>query len=109
MLLDLLSTVFFNEPPSTEINTRRVDHLYQDRHESGVRFFLHYGDMTDSTSLIRLIDTVQPTEIYNLAAQSHVQVSFETTEYTANTAAKTGRATCRERVLQYVEISVVAV
>src|SRR3546814_7105148 len=87
MLLDLLSTVFFNEPPSTEIYTRRVDHLYQDRHESGVRFFLHYGDMTDSTSLIRLIDTVQPTEIYNLAAQSHVQVSFETPEYTANTDA----------------------
>ena len=72
---------------SSSINTARVDHLYQDPHETGVRYFLHYGDMTDATSLIRLIDEVQPVEIYNLAAQSHVQVSFETPEYTANTDA----------------------
>jgi GDPmannose 4,6-dehydratase len=72
---------------SSSINTSRVDHLYRDRHDSNVRYFLHYGDMTDATSLIRLIDEVQPVEIYNLAAQSHVQVSFETPEYTANTDA----------------------
>ncbi|WP_286885385.1 GDP-mannose 4,6-dehydratase [Aneurinibacillus sp. UBA3580] len=65
-------------------NTARIDHLYQDRHEEDVNFFLHYGDMTDSTNLIRIIQDVQPDEIYNLAAQSHVQVSFETPEYTAN-------------------------
>jgi len=69
---------------SSSFNTARVDHLYQDPHRSGVRFFLHYGDMTDSTNLIRIVQDVQPTEIYNLAAQSHVQVSFETPEYTAN-------------------------
>ncbi len=72
---------------SSSINTGRVDHLYRDRHETNLRYFLHYGDMTDATSLIRLIDEVQPVEIYNLAAQSHVQVSFETPEYTANTDA----------------------
>src|ERR1700681_449863 len=69
---------------SSSFNTARVDHLYQDPHGSGIRFFLHYGDMTDSTDLIRIIQEVQPTEIYNLAAQSHVRVSFETPEYTAN-------------------------
>ena len=69
---------------SSSFNTGRVDHLYRDPHETGVQFHLHYGDMTDSTNLIRLIQEVQPTEIYNLAAQSHVQVSFETAEYTAN-------------------------
>jgi GDPmannose 4,6-dehydratase len=69
---------------ASSINTARIDHLYQDPHEEDVRFFLHYGDMTDTTSLIRLLEHVQPTEIYNLAAQSHVQVSFETPEYTAN-------------------------
>src|ERR1700735_5230098 len=69
---------------SSSFNTARVDHRYKDPHGSGVRFFLHYGDMTDSTNLIRVIQEVQPTEIYNLAAQSHVQVSFETPEYTAN-------------------------
>jgi GDPmannose 4,6-dehydratase len=69
---------------SSSFNTARVDHLYQDPHGLGVRFFLHYGDMTDSTNLIRIIQEVQPTEIYNLAAQSHVRVSFETPEYTAN-------------------------
>lgn len=65
-------------------NTDRIDHLYQDPHETGRRFVLHYGDMTDSTNLIRIIQSVQPDEIYNLAAQSHVAVSFETPEYTAN-------------------------
>jgi GDPmannose 4,6-dehydratase len=69
---------------SSSLNTARVDHLYRDPHGAGVRFFLHYGDMTDSTNLIRIIQEVQPTEIYNLAAQSHVRVSFETPEYTAN-------------------------
>ncbi len=65
-------------------NTDRIDHLYQDRHDKGVRFFLHYGDLTDSSSLIRITQEVQPDEIYNLAAQSHVAVSFEEPEYTAN-------------------------
>jgi len=65
-------------------NTDRIDHLYQDPHESDRRFVLHYGDLTDSTNLIRIVQQVQPDEIYNLAAQSHVQVSFETPEYTAN-------------------------
>lgn len=69
---------------SSQFNTDRIDHLYKDRHEDNVNFFLHYGDMTDSTNLIRIIQQVQPDEIYNLAAQSHVQVSFETPEYTAN-------------------------
>src|SRR5690242_16451931 len=69
---------------SSSFNTDRVDHLYHDPHEQNVRFVLHYGDMTDATNLIRIIQESQPTEIYNLAAQSHVQVSFETPEYTAN-------------------------
>lgn len=69
---------------SSSFNTGRVDHLYQDPHEADVRFTMHYGDLTDATNLIRLIQTVQPDEIYNLAAQSHVAVSFETPEYTAN-------------------------
>src|SRR3981081_481385 len=69
---------------SSSFNTERVDHLYNDLHEGNVRFFLHYGDMTDATNLIRIVQDVRPTEIYNLAAQSHVQVSFETPEYTAN-------------------------
>ncbi|MCK9283720.1 MAG: GDP-mannose 4,6-dehydratase [Rhodocyclaceae bacterium] len=68
-------------------NTDRIDHLYQDPHEAGTRLFLHYGDMTDSSSLIRIIQQVQPDEIYNLAAQSHVAVSFEEPEYTANSDA----------------------
>jgi GDPmannose 4,6-dehydratase len=72
---------------ASSFNTERVDHLYQDPHESGQRFFLHYGDLTDATNLIRIIQQVQPDEIYNLGAQSHVQVSFETPEYTANTDA----------------------
>src|SRR5580693_4331030 len=65
-------------------NTDRIDHLYQDPHTKNCRLFLHYGDMTDSTNLIRIIQQVQPDEIYNLAAQSHVAVSFEEPEYTAN-------------------------
>jgi len=69
---------------SSSLNTQRVDHLYVDPHERDVQFFLHYGDLTDATNLIRIIQETQPTEIYNLAAQSHVQVSFETPEYTAN-------------------------
>ncbi len=69
---------------SSSLNTQRIDHLYHDPHEREVKFRLHYGDVTDSTNLIRLIQEVQPNEIYNLAAQSHVQVSFETPEYTAN-------------------------
>lgn len=69
---------------SSSFNTGRVDHLYQDPHETGRRFTLHYGDLTDSTNLIRIVQQVQPNEIYNLGAQSHVQVSFETPEYTAN-------------------------
>jgi GDPmannose 4,6-dehydratase len=72
---------------SSSFNTARVDHLYKDPHEKDVRFFMHYGDLTDSTNLIRIIQEVQPQEIYNLAAQSHVQVSFETPEYTANSDA----------------------
>src|SRR6201985_1115539 len=72
---------------SSSLNTQRVDHLYADPYAEGWMFFLHYGDMTDSTNLIRLIQETQPTEIYNLAAQSHVQVSFETPEYTANSDA----------------------
>jgi len=69
---------------SSSFNTARVEHLYQDPHEAHVRFRMHYGDLTDATNLIRLVQEVQPDEIYNLAAQSHVQVSFETPEYTAN-------------------------
>jgi GDPmannose 4,6-dehydratase len=69
---------------ASSFNTQRIDHLFQDPHESHVNYTLHYGDMTDSTNLIRLIKEVQPDEIYNLAAQSHVAVSFETPEYTAN-------------------------
>src|SRR5579863_9894023 len=72
---------------SSLINTTRIDHLYHDHHEAATRLFLHYGDMTDSTALIRLLAETRPTEIYNLAAQSHVKVSFETPEYTANTDA----------------------
>lgn len=72
---------------SSLFNTDRIDHLYKDQHENDVRFFLHYGDLTDSTNLIRIIQEVQPDEIYNLAAQSHVMVSFETPEYTANSDA----------------------
>jgi GDPmannose 4,6-dehydratase len=69
---------------SSSLNTERVDHLYQDPHERDRKFFLHYGDMTDTSSIIRIVQDIQPAEIYNLAAQSHVAVSFEEPEYTAN-------------------------
>jgi GDPmannose 4,6-dehydratase len=69
---------------SSSFNTARIDHLYQDPHEKNLHFTLHYGDLTDATNLMRIMQETQPTEIYNLAAQSHVQVSFETPEYTAN-------------------------
>ena len=72
---------------SSSFNTGRIDHLYQDPHERSKNFFLHYGDMTDSLSLQRIIDKVVPDEIYNLAAQSHVAVSFQEPEYTANSDA----------------------
>ena len=72
---------------SSLFNTARIDHLYQDPHAEGKRFFLHHGDLTDSTSLIHIIEKVQPDEIYNLAAQPHVAVSFEEPEYTANSDA----------------------
>ncbi len=72
---------------SSMFNTDRIDHLYKDQHEKGVNFFLHYGDLTDSTNMIRLVQEIMPDEIYNLAAQSHVHVSFETPEYTANSDA----------------------
>lgn len=72
---------------ASSFNTQRVDHLYVDHHNPNAKFFLHYGDLTDSTNLIRIIQETQPDEIYNLAAQSHVQVSFETPEYTANSDA----------------------
>ena len=69
---------------SSLFNTERIDHLYHDTHEKNVLFKLHYGDLTDSTNIIRIIQEVQPDEIYNLGAMSHVQVSFSTPEYTAN-------------------------
>jgi GDPmannose 4,6-dehydratase len=77
-------TVHGTKRRSSSFNTERVDHLFHDPHETGVPFYLHYGDMTDATNLIRIIQETQPDEIYNLAAQSHVLVSFETPEYTAN-------------------------
>src|SRR3979490_308541 len=69
---------------ASSFNTERIDHLYVDPHERAPSFFLHYGDLTDATNIIRIVQETQPDEIYNLAAQSHVQVSFETPEYTAN-------------------------
>src|SRR6201989_263692 len=83
-LLGLGYTVHGIKRRSSSFNTARVDHLYEDRHADNVPFLLHYGDMTDSTNLIRLMQQIRPTEIYNLAAQSHVGVSFESPEYTAN-------------------------
>ncbi|MGY4315249.1 GDP-mannose 4,6-dehydratase [Bradyrhizobium sp. JR3.5] len=83
-LLGLGYTVHGIKRRSSSFNTARVDHLYQDPHAGNVPFLMHYGDMTDSTNLIRLMQQIRPTEIYNLAAQSHVQVSFESPEYTAN-------------------------
>jgi GDPmannose 4,6-dehydratase len=84
LLLDKGYVVHGVKRRSSSFNTERVDHLYQDPHEGNVRFLMHYGDLTDATNLIRIVQEVQPAEIYNLAAQSHVQVSFETPEYTAN-------------------------
>ncbi len=84
---------------SSSFNSARIDHIYQDPHIPGAHFQIHYGDMTDSTNLIRIIQAVQPDEIYNLAAQSHVQVSFETPEYTAN-----ADATGALRVLEAIRI-----
>src|SRR5258708_15919562 len=84
LLLDKGYVVHGVKRRSSSFNTERVDHLYHDLHEGNVRFFLHYGDMTDATNLIRIVQDVRPTEIYNLAAQSHVQVSFQTPQYTAN-------------------------
>ncbi len=83
-LLDKGYTVHGIKRRSSSFNTARVDDLYVDPHEGDTRFFMHYGDLTDATNLIRLVQEHQPDEIYNLAAQSHVQVSFETPEYTAN-------------------------
>ena len=87
LLLDKGYSVHGVKRRASSFNTDRIDHLYQDPHESDVRLKLHYGDLTDSTNLIRIIQEVQPDEIYNLAAQSHVAVSFETPEYTANSDA----------------------
>jgi GDPmannose 4,6-dehydratase len=84
---------------SSSFNSARIDHIYQDPHLPDAHFQIHYGDMTDSTNLIRIIQTVQPDEIYNLAAQSHVQVSFETPEYTAN-----ADATGALRILEAIRI-----
>ena len=85
LLLEKGYTVHGLKRRASSFNTQRVDHLYRDPHDSQSRFKLHYGDLTDSSNLIRLVQTIRPDEIYNLAAQSHVQVSFETPEYTANT------------------------
>ncbi len=87
LLLDKGYEVHGVKRRASSFNTDRIDHLYQDPHERGVRMHLHYGDLTDASNLIRIIQQVQPDEIYNLAAQSHVGVSFETPEYTANSDA----------------------
>jgi GDPmannose 4,6-dehydratase len=87
LLLDKGYEVHGIKRRASSFNTGRIDHLYQDPHEEKVRFMLHYGDLTDATNLIRIFQQVQPDEVYNLAAQSHVQVSFETPEFTANTDA----------------------
>lgn len=87
LLLDKGYEVHGIKRRSSSFNTGRIEDIYQDPHEASPRFFLHYGDMTDATNLIRIVQQVRPTEIYNLAAQSHVQVSFETPEYTANSDA----------------------
>ena len=84
LLLEKGYTVHGVKRRSSSFNTERVDDIYQDPHQAGARFFLHYGDLTDSLNLLRIMADTQPDEIYNLAAQSHVKVSFETPEYTAN-------------------------
>jgi GDPmannose 4,6-dehydratase len=87
LLLDNGYVVHGMKRRASSFNTQRIDHLYKDPHHPDARFFLHYGDLTDATNLIRIIQEVQPDEIYNLGAQSHVQVSFETPEYTGNSDA----------------------
>jgi GDPmannose 4,6-dehydratase len=87
LLLDKAYTVHGIKRRASAFNTGRIDHLYQDPHAHDVALHLHYGDLTDATNLIRIIQQVQPDEIYNLAAQSHAAVSFETPEYTANSDA----------------------
>src|SRR5580692_11632806 len=87
LLLEKGYTVHGIKRRSSSFNTGRIEHLYEDPHEKDRRFVLHYGDLTDATNLIRIVQETQPDEIYNLAAQSHVQVSFETAEYTANSDA----------------------
>jgi GDPmannose 4,6-dehydratase len=99
LLLSKGYTVHGLKRRSSSFNSARIDHIYRDPHDSTNRFSIHYGDMTDSTNLIRVIQEVQPDEIYNLAAQSHVQVSFETPEYTAN-----ADATGTLRVLEAIRI-----
>ncbi|GGY56541.1 GDP-mannose 4,6-dehydratase [Parvularcula lutaonensis] len=99
LLLDKGYEVHGVKRRSSSFNTERVDDLYKDPHEHSTSFFLHYGDLTDSTNLIRLVQETQPTEIYNLAAQSHVAVSFETPEYTAN-----ADATGALRILEAIRI-----
>jgi GDPmannose 4,6-dehydratase len=84
LLLDKGYEVHGVKRRSSSLNTSRVDHIYEDIHNGNSHFKLHYGDVTDSTNMIRIIQNIQPDEIYNLAAQSHVMVSFETPEYTAN-------------------------
>ena len=84
LLLDKGYEVHGVKRRSSSFNTGRIEKIYQDPHEADARFHLHYGDLTDSTNLIRIMQEVQPTEVYNLAAQSNVAVSFETPEYTAN-------------------------
>src|ERR1035441_4654190 len=99
LLLDKGYLVHGIKRRSSSFNTARIDHIYQDPHVPDSHFQIHYGDMTDSTNLIRIIQAVQPDEIYNLAAQSHVQVSFETPEYTAN-----ADATGALRILEAIRI-----
>jgi GDPmannose 4,6-dehydratase len=99
LLLEKGYTVHGIKRRASSFNTARIDHLYQDPHESDPRLVLHYGDLTDSTNLIRIVQQVQPDEIYNLGAQSHVAVSFESPEYTAN-----GDALGTLRILEAVRI-----
>jgi GDPmannose 4,6-dehydratase len=84
LLLDKGYEVHGTKRRASSFNTQRIDHIYRDRHDAGARFKLHYGDLSDSSNLIRLVKEIEPDEIYNLAAQSHVKVSFETAEYTAD-------------------------
>src|SRR5690625_7270924 len=97
LLLEKGYTVHGIKRRSSMFNTERIDHLYEDPHTTGRRLILHYGDLTDSLNITRIIQNVQPAEIYNLAAMSHVKVSCESPEYTANTDALGDRkSSCRE-------------